>query len=75
MTLTELVPGQCCRIAGYHSGDTAYRHRLLSLGLTRGTRLEIKKVAPFGDPIEVEARGYRLTLRKEEASILVLEED
>ena len=74
MKFTDLLPGQSCTITGYTQGDSTYRHKLLSLGLTRGTRIDIKNIAPFGDPVEVEARGYRLSLRKDEASILQVQE-
>ena len=73
MKLSNLKPGQACTVAGFEQGNTQYRNKLLALGLTRGTRLTVHKIAPLGDPVEVEARGFRLSLRKAEAAILVLE--
>jgi len=74
MKLTDFRPGQICRVVGYESGSDLYRNKLLSLGLTRGTQVQIKKIAPLGDPVDVETRGFRLSLRKAEACVLILEE-
>jgi len=73
MKLSDFAPGQSATITGFEKGDNLYRNKLLSLGLTRGTKIDIKKIAPLGDPVEVETRGFRLSLRKAEARILVLE--
>ena len=48
-------------------GEGALRHRLLDMGLTPKTAVRVEKVAPMGDPMELVLRGYRLTLRKEDA--------
>ncbi|WP_052078799.1 FeoA family protein [Spirochaeta lutea] len=72
-TLSELHPGDQAIIRGYHPGEPAYRQKLLSMGLTRGTILRVRKLAPLGDPVEIESRGFRLSLRKAEAAILILE--
>jgi Fe2+ transport system protein A len=48
-------------------GEGALRRRLLDMGLTPGTRVSVRKVAPFGDPLELFLRGYELTLRGEDA--------
>ena len=47
-----------------------YRAKLLALGLTRGTRIRLVNVAPLGDPVELEVRGFSLSLRKDEAAVL-----
>jgi len=77
MTLSEAKPGQSFVITGYQDlsehPSSSYRQKLLSLGLTRGTRIRIQKIAPLGDPVEILARGYHLSLRKHEAKILLLE--
>lgn len=65
--------GQRAVISGYREADRAYRARLLAMGLTRGVVLTLTKVAPLGDPIEVEVRGYGLSLRKTEADALIVE--
>ncbi len=66
MTLDELEIGQSARIL-YVRGERALRHHLLDMGLTPGTEVTLRKVAPMGDPIELELRGYELTLRLEDA--------
>ncbi len=48
-------------------GDGAYKRRIMDMGLTKGTELYIRKVAPLGDPIELTVRGYELSLRKNDA--------
>lgn len=72
ITVRELSPGQTATVAGYDTSDPHYRSKLLSMGLTRGTQLRLVKVAPLGDPVEIEVRGYRLSLRKSEAQALLL---
>ena len=52
------------------SGSGQLRKRMLDLGLTRGAKVELIRIAPLGDPIEIQLRGYRLTLRKSEAAIV-----
>lgn len=69
-----LRKGLRARILGYEPGSLEYRHKLLAMGLTRGTELEVIKAAPLGDPVQIRVRGYTLTLRKSEAAILRLEE-
>jgi ferrous iron transport protein A len=72
LSLEDLAPGQTARIQGYTPGNPAYRSKLLAMGLTRGTALRVLQVAPMGDPIEVEVRGFNLSLRKHEARVLLL---
>ncbi|MDR2513599.1 MAG: ferrous iron transport protein A [Christensenellaceae bacterium] len=66
MTLDQLEPGQSARIAAVGGGG-ALRRRLLDMGLTPGTAVAVRKVAPLGDPIELTLRGYELSIRKEDA--------
>lgn len=64
--LSELKPkekGKIVRVAG---GGSIHR-RLLDMGLVSGTEVEVERVAPLGDPVEIRIKGYHLTLRKEEA--------
>lgn len=77
MTLNELKPGQVAVVTGYGTeGDIdsatarGYRTKLLALGLTRGAKVRFIHEAPLGDPIEIEVRGFHLSLRKAEASVL-----
>lgn len=70
MKLSELTPGQTAEIKGYGAGSAAYRAKLLALGLTRGARIRLVNVAPLGDPVELEIRGFHLSLRKSEAGVI-----
>lgn len=69
MSLDQLVPGESGIIDSV-TGSGALRRRLLDMGLTPGTRVLVRKVAPFGDPIELSLRGYALTIRGEDACII-----
>ncbi len=68
-----LGPGDRARVAGFQGMPNAYRNRLLSLGLTPGTEFTVKRVAPLGDPVEIVLRGFRLSLRRQEAEGLLVE--
>ena len=72
MRLSDLQPGEVARVAGYDTASAAYRSKLLAMGLTRGVEVRLCRVAPLGDPVEIELRGFRLTLRKDEAAVLRL---
>lgn len=67
MTLDKLPIGQSCKIEQVR-GEGALRRRLLDMGLTPGTAVTLRKTAPMGDPVELELRGYSLTLRLEDAA-------
>ncbi|MDO5101132.1 MAG: FeoA family protein [Eubacteriales bacterium] len=54
-------------------GEGAVRRRIMDMGITKGTEIYIRKVAPLGDPIEVTVKGYELTLRKDEAELIEVE--
>lgn len=71
--IEKLQPGDRARVVGYGGSDKEYRGKLLSMGLTRGTVVQFVKRAPLGDPVEIEVRGFALTLRRAEARILELE--
>ena len=71
--LKELSVGDTARVAGFGEGNKAYRRKLLSLGLTPGTELEVTRYAPMGDPVEIRVRGFSLSLRKDEAASLLVE--
>lgn len=73
MTLDKLPAGQTGVIAAV-GGQGALRRRLLDMGLTPGTRVAFVKAAPMGDPVELELRGYSLTLRLEDAANIELRE-
>lgn len=52
------------------SGEGAVKRRIMDMGITKGTEVYIRKVAPLGDPIEVTVRGYELSLRKQDAEMI-----
>ena len=70
--IKDLKIGETAEIVGYESKEPAYRSRLLAMGLTKGAVLKLLKLAPFGDPVELEIRGFHLSLRKAEAEILLI---
>ena len=70
MTLDQLKKGQMAEITGYRLGNAAYRAKLLALGMTRGVQIKILNVAPLGDPFELAVRGFHLSLRKDEVSVI-----
>ncbi len=67
MTLDKLNTGESGRII-HVRGEGELRHHLLDMGLTPGTEVSLRKTAPMGDPIQLELRGYELTLRLAEAA-------
>lgn len=67
MTLKDVNPGQICVIEGIGK-KSSLRKRIIDMGLTIGTTIEVRKLAPMGDPIEILIRGYHLSLRKAEAA-------
>ncbi|WP_179394468.1 FeoA family protein [Lacticaseibacillus absianus] len=72
LPLATLAPGAQA-IVGKIQGDGQLRQRLLDMGLTRGTMVQLVKVAPLGDPLEVAVRGYKLSLRKADAEAVQVE--
>jgi ferrous iron transport protein A len=72
-TLKDLAVGETGTVAGYTKGVSAYREKLLAMGLTRGTEILVERIAPMGDPVEIRMRGFSLSLRKDEASALLVE--
>ena len=67
MTLGEAQVGSVVRVLSI-DGDGAYKRRIMDMGITRGTELHIRKVAPLGDPVEITVRGYELSVRKGDAA-------
>lgn len=72
MEMDKLKPKQSAFITRV-GGDGALRHHLLDMGLTPGTEITLQKIAPMGDPIQIEVRGYELTLRLDEAKKIEIE--
>ena len=73
ISLKNLRVGDLGKIIGFETSGKPYRKRLLAMGLTPGTEFSVTRFAPMGDPIEIKLRGFSLTLRKEEAAILLIE--
>lgn len=74
MTLKDLRRGKSATVLKLN-GEGALRRRIMDMGITRGTRLTVLKVAPLGDPIEISVRGYSLSLRKEDAALIEVSAD
>lgn len=72
MRINSLHCGEQAEVTGLGTSNPAYRHKLLAMGLTPGTRFVLSRVAPLGDPVEIRLRGYALSLRKDEADILII---
>ena len=66
MTLGEAKVGSTV-VGTKIEGDGAYKRRIMDMGITKGSELYIRKVAPLGDPVEITVRGYELTVRKDDA--------
>ena len=72
MTLRELPLGKSAKVVK-HTGEGAIKRRIMDMGITKGTELIVRKVAPLGDPIEITVRGYELSLRKADAERIEVE--
>lgn len=66
-TLKDVKVGESATVAQL-TGAGALKRRIMDMGLTKGTRVYVRKVAPLGDPVELTVRGYELSIRKEEAA-------
>ena len=71
-TLKQAKIGETVKVVKLH-GEGAVKRRIMDMGLTRGTQVYVRKVAPLGDPIEVTVRGYELSLRKADAEMIEVE--
>ncbi len=69
LTLREAQTGHDYEVVKLH-GEGAMKKHIMDMGLTKGVRLHIRRVAPLGDPVELTVRGYELSLRKEDAAIV-----
>ena len=68
-TLKDVRVGETAVILRLH-GEGALKRRIMDMGLTRGTEVYVRKVAPLGDPLELTVRGYELSLRKGDAELI-----
>ncbi len=71
-TLKESKVGDTVRVVKLH-GEGAVKRRIMDMGLTKGVDVQVRKVAPLGDPIEVTVRGYELSIRKADAEMIEVE--
>lgn len=71
-TLRDAKIGDSVKVVKLH-GEGAVKRRIMDMGLTKGVEVQIRKVAPLGDPIEVTVRGYELSIRKADAEMIEIE--
>ncbi len=69
MTLREVKTGQTVTVEKLN-GDGAVKRRIMDMGITKGTEIYVRKVAPLGDPVEITVRGYELSVRKADAELV-----
>lgn len=72
MTLREVQPGQDVVVTKI-TGEGAVKRRIMDMGITKGTPIHVRKVAPLGDPVELTVRGYELSIRKFDAEMVEVE--
>ena len=70
--LKEAKIGETVRVVKIH-GEGAIKRRIMDMGLTKGTQVYVRKVAPLGDPMELTVRGYELSVRKGDAELIEIE--
>jgi len=73
-TLKTLKPGMEARVVRVH-GEGALQRRIMEMGLTPGALVRVRKIAPLGDPVEIQVRGYALSLRKADAALVEITAD
>ena len=71
--LREVPVGGTAKVVKIH-GEGAVKRRIMDMGITKGVEIYVRKVAPLGDPIEITVRNYELSLRKEDASMIEVED-
>lgn len=71
-TLRGVKPGQTVNVVKLN-GEGPLRRRIMDMGITKGTPVYVRKVAPLGDPVEITVRGYELSIRKGEAEHIIVE--
>ena len=71
-TLKDVKCGQTVRVKKIQ-GEGPVRRRSMDMGITKGSEIYVRKVAPLGDPVEINIRGYELTLRKFDAEMVIVE--
>ena len=71
-TLREVPVGSTVKVVKLH-GEGAVKRRIMDMGITKGVELTVRKVAPLGDPVEINVRGYELSIRKADAEMVEVE--
>ena len=71
-TLKDVSVGECCVVVKLH-GAGPIKRRIMDMGITKGVEILVRKVAPLGDPMELNLRGYELSLRKSDAELIEVE--
>lgn len=71
-TLKDVKIGQTVKVVKLH-GEGAVKRRIMDMGITKGTSVYVRKVAPLGDPVEITVRNYELSLRKADAEMIEVE--
>ena len=71
-TLRQVPVGGTVKVVKLH-GEGAVKRRIMDMGITKGIEVYVRKVAPLGDPVEVNVRGYELSLRKADAEMIEVE--
>ena len=72
VTLKQAKIGQTVRVKKLH-GEGAVKRRIMDMGITKGTDIYVRKVAPLGDPVEINVRNYELSIRKANAEMIEIE--
>ncbi|MDM8561682.1 FeoA family protein [Candidatus Parabeggiatoa sp. HSG14] len=73
ISLRDMAVGDKGIVKALQKGNKGYRQKLLAMGLTPGTKFSVTRYAPMGDPVEINVRGFSLSLRKNEADTLLVE--
>lgn len=71
-TLRNIAVGETAKVKRLH-GEGALKRRIMDMGITKGSQIYVRKVAPLGDPVEIMIRGYELSLRKDDADCIEME--
>ena len=71
-TLKEISVGRTVKVSKL-TGKGPIKRRIMDMGITKGVEIYVRKVAPLGDPIEITVRGYELSLRKDDAEMIIVE--
>ncbi|WP_130837274.1 FeoA family protein [Lachnoclostridium sp. Marseille-P6806] len=71
-TLSDVKVGEDCRVLKLH-GEGPVKRRIMDMGITKGVEIHVRKVAPLGDPMELNIRGYELSVRKGDAQMVEVE--